>query len=300
MASLDARWAGGVAVIGAGAVASALGRRLVARGYAVRAVLSRRAGPARALAARLSAPVASARLRDLPPEARLVLCCVPDDALPEVAEGLAALPHEWPACIALHTSGVRPAAALAPLSERGAAVLSFHPVQTITAETPPEALNGIYIGLEGDEEAVAAGQRMAADLGAHALVLSAEAKPRYHLAAVLASNAMVTVAALALETLASTGVERGTAAAVLGPLLRSTGENLAAGLPEEVLTGPIARGDVGTVREHTAAVRAHLPHLAPVYAALAAETVRVAVHGGGLDAETADAILEALQDVLDL
>jgi predicted short-subunit dehydrogenase-like oxidoreductase (DUF2520 family) len=95
------------------------------------------------------------------------------------------------------------------------------------------------------------------------------------------------------------GLDRPTAAAMVRPLVETTWRNLAGRLPEDVLTGPIARGDLGTVTRHTEALTAHLPHLLPVYTALSTEAVRVAVRGGQLDPSAAERLLEVLYAALE-
>ena len=283
-----------VAVIGAGAVGAALAERLAARGYTVKAVISRRRAQAQALAAQVGAAVASDAPEDLPAEAHLVFCCVPDDALPALAGTLAALPRRWPACVVAHTSGARTAGVLAPLAAQGAATLSFHPVQTFTRRTGPDAFDGIYCGLEGDARAVEVGRRVAADLGAQSVVLEAEAKVRYHLAASVASNFFVTLMALAGDLLVDSGVEEATAQALLHPLVDSTWRRLAEEPPEQTLTGPVPRGDVDTVAAHLSALRAHQPQLMPFYSVMAAETVRLARQAGALAPAQAERILNVL------
>ncbi len=287
-----------VAIIGAGAVGRVLARRLTARGYRVEAVLSRSEAGARALAAEVEAPVASASLADLPEPARLVFCCVPDDAVGTVARGLGPVRSDWSGTVVAHTAGALPAAALYNLGEQGASLLSFHPLQTFTAASRPEAFDGIYVALEGDARAVALGEEVAAGLGARSITLATEAKARYHLAASMASNYFVTLMALVGEVLASIDLDRREGAALMRPLVETTWRNLAGQLPEDALTGPIARGDRRTVETHLDALDEHLPHLIPVYAALGTEAVRVAVRSGRLAPDAAQHVLDALHDAL--
>lgn len=282
-----------MALVGAGAVGAALGRRLVRCGYDVAAVLSRRRAPARALADEIGAPLASEDVRDVPAEVRIVWLCVPDDALEDVAASLAAASPPWPDALAVHTSGARPASALAPLKAAGAACLSFHPVQTFTAETPPDAFDGIVVGVEGDDDAVAFGLSLARELGARAIRIATEDKTRYHCAAALASNGLVALMAAVEEVLASIGVTGDDARALLRPLVDRTWHNLAEAPAEDVLTGPAARGDRGTVRAHLEALQETTPHLTPLYAALTTEAVRVA-RRKTLDDEAAALLLETV------
>lgn len=275
-----------------------LARRLKARGYRVEAVLSRTEARARALAAHVGAPVASAALADLPESVRLVFCCVPDDAVGVVARGLGPVRPDWSGTVVAHTSGALPAAALYNLGEQGASLLSFHPLLTFTATSLPEVFEGIYVALEGDAEAVALGARVASDLGARPITLAAEAKARYHLAASMASNYFVTLMALVGEVLASIDIDRQEGAALMRPLIEETWRNLAGRLPEDALTGPIVRGDRRTVEAHLDALDEYLPHLIPIYAALGVEAVRVAVRSGRLAPEAAEHLLDALHDAL--
>lgn len=288
-----------VAILGAGAVGTALGRRLVQRGYTVRAVVSRSERGAQRLAEAVGAPVASGSPGALPDAVRVVFCCVPDAAVEPVAEQLYLLPRSWSGCLVAHTSGALTSDALAPLSVRGALTLSFHPMQSFPEDASPEAFDGIRVGLEGRPAAVEWGQAIAEDLGAHPLVLTPEEKARYHLAASVASNFFVTLHAMAGEVLGSVGVSRTQAREVLHPLVEGTWRNLGRRWPEEALTGPVARGDERTVRLHLEALAKHLPHLTPAYVALAMESVRVAVRGGHLSEGQAQRLLDLLHAALE-
>jgi predicted short-subunit dehydrogenase-like oxidoreductase (DUF2520 family) len=289
-----------VAVVGAGAVGTALARRLAGQGIPVRAVLSRDAADAQALAERVGASVASEAWTDLPEAVRVVFLCVPDDALPNVARALAGVAHPWARTIVGHTSGAHPAAVLAPLAEAGAATLSFHPLQTFTPNTPPGAFADIAIGIEGDPEAVAVGTALARALGARPVELSGRGKALYHCAAALASNGLVALMAVVEELLAAADVEEeeASAAALMAPLVEQTWANLTSAPPEGVLTGPVARGDRDTVAAHLEALREEAPHLLPLYATLSTEMARVAVRGGTAEAATAEELLQMLRRTL--
>ena len=285
----------GVAVVGAGAMGRALGLRLAECGYPVRAVVSRTRGPAEALARALGAGLASDRLGDVPPDVPLVALCVPDDQIADVAEALARAPRSWHGAVVLHTSGATPAAALDPVREEGARTLAFHPLQTVTRRATGATLADVTVGVEGPPLGVAAGIELAVGLGMRYLVVSSEAKPRYHLAAAMASNLLVTLMGMVQEVLASIDIDRQEAVGVLEPLLRGTLDNLAASSPEEALTGPVARGDLETLRAHGLALRKDLPHLVPAYVALSVETVRLAVRAGRLAPGRAEDVLDLLQ-----
>jgi predicted short-subunit dehydrogenase-like oxidoreductase (DUF2520 family) len=289
-----------VAVVGAGAVGTALARRLVACGYPVHAILSQTPASANSLAEQVGASVASGEWEALPDAVRLVMVCVPDDAIPSVAEELAAVPHPWTRTLVGHTSGARTAEALAPLAHEGAATFSFHPLQTFTADTPPEAFVDAVVGVEGADEAVSAGTALARALGARPIPLTARGKTLYHCAAVLASNGLVALMGVVEEVLSTSDLDNteGSAPELVGPLVQQTWQNLTTAPPESALTGPIARGDAATIEAHLDALRNEAPHLLPLYAALSTEMTRLAIRGGQLDAETAESMLGLLQDAL--
>ena len=283
------------AVIGAGAMGRTLALRLVERGYPVRAVLSQTQGHADELARAVGAGVASDDFSVLPNDVRLVVIAVKDEALVDVAELLTGVAHPWRETVVVHTSGAQAAAALEALAQEGAATVSFHPLQTVTSTSGPDVLDHAYVGLEGDDRAVAAGIELAVALGMRYIVLSEDAKARYHLAATMASNFFVTLMGMVQEVLISLDINREDGFAMLEPLLRGTLESLTTASPEEALTGPVARGDLETLRMHGQALRQHLPQLVPAYAALTVEAVRIAVRSGKLDPNRAEDVLSLMQ-----
>jgi predicted short-subunit dehydrogenase-like oxidoreductase (DUF2520 family) len=274
--------------------------RLRERGYPVLAVISRTRANAEALALKVEARVASDSFRDLPPETRLVVCCVPDDKVTETASRLSRITHDWRKTVVLHTSGALAASALAPLEGEGARTLSFHPLQALTRSSETDVLDGVYAGIEGPSPALAAGIELAVGLGMRYLILSAEDKPRYHLAASIASNFLVTLQAVVQQIFQTLDVDRETAQEVVAPLVRGTLDNLAASTPEEALTGPILRGDLETVHKHGLALRRYVPHLVPVYASLAMETITLAVRSSRLDPRRAEEMVSLLDKMVSL
>lgn len=284
-----------VAIVGAGAVGTALARALADSEYRVEAIVSRTAESARRLAAQVTASVASSQYDALPDDVRFIFLCVPDDALVEVAEELAEVEHPWNQTVVAHTSGVRTAGALAPLSERGAAVLSFHPMQTFAGKTPTSVFNGSVIGLEGDDSAVAAGETVTRALGAQPLVLTEGEKTRYHCAAALASNGLVALMGVVEEVFGDAASDASFEPTdVVAPLVEQTWKNVEERGSEDALTGPVARGDDETIQAHLDVLASAAPHLVPVYVALSTEMVRLAVRGGQLDPDRAQSLLKML------
>jgi predicted short-subunit dehydrogenase-like oxidoreductase (DUF2520 family) len=224
-----------------------------------------------------------------------VFLCVPDDEIAAVASKLADVVHAWPRTIVAHTSGALPADVLRPIAKKGAAVLSFHPMQTFPESHDPDGFRGIHIGIEGHDDAVTYGEAIAERIGARAIRLTATEKTRVHCAAALASNGLTALVAVVREIMGDAGLDGDTAMSVVAPLIRQTWTNLESSDPEVALTGPIVRGDAGTIRDHINALSESLPHLIPLYGALATEQVRVAVRSGRLAPDAAGAILDVVQ-----
>jgi predicted short-subunit dehydrogenase-like oxidoreductase (DUF2520 family) len=182
-------------------------------------------------------------------EADLVLLCVPDGAISEVAAAIA--PGPWVA----HTSGATGLAALDPHKRR----FSLHPLQTFVLERGPEQLDGAWAAITGEtDEALAAARGLAGLLGVEPFELDDQDRPVYHSAAAFASSFLVTLHEVAAELIESAGAP----AEALEPLMRRTIEN---GFRH---TGPLVRGDWQTVERHREAIRSRRPQLLPLYEAL--------------------------------
>jgi predicted short-subunit dehydrogenase-like oxidoreductase (DUF2520 family) len=218
-------------------------------------------------------PVAKAIGRD-----GVVLLAVPDSAIAVIAADLAACGVLGPRHVVLHLSGLLDRTALAPLEPSGAALGSFHPLQTVADPvTAPERLQGSWVGIEGDPTAVATGLALAARLGLHPIELTAAQKPAYHAAAVMVANYVVTLVDTASRMVREAGIPAEAAARLYQPLLAGVTLNLAGSDPVRALTGPIVRGDVATVRRHLAALSGEDRRL---YGELGRATLAVAVRAG--------------------
>jgi len=202
----------------------------------------------------------SARLRERglelrDEEADLVLLCVPDSAIAEVAASVP--PGPWIA----HVSGATPLATLDPHSRR----FSMHPLQTFTRARGPEQLDGAWAAVTAEsDEGREAGFWLARTLGLEPFALDDEARPLYHAGAAIASNYLVTLHAVAADLFRAAGAPP----EALVPLMRRTIDN------RFELTGPIERGDWETVESHRRAIRAAKPELEPLYDVLAEATAR--------------------------
>jgi predicted short-subunit dehydrogenase-like oxidoreductase (DUF2520 family) len=190
--------------------------------------------------------------------AELVLLCVPDRAISEVAGSIP--PEPWIA----HTSGATPLEALDPHERR----FGLHPLQTFTRARGPEQLDGAFAAVTAEtDEARETGFWLARELGLEPFELSDEERALYHAGAAVASNFLVTLHRAAADLVEAAGAP----SEALVPLMRRVIEN------DFELTGPIERGDWETVEAHLAAIRENRPELEPLYRALADATKELAV-----------------------
>ena len=272
-------------VIGAGRLGSALARGLKAAGWRVEA-WTRGTGARRGLVRAATGPHPASLAA-----AELVILSVPDRAVAEVAAAVA--PRLTRKQVAIHCAGSLGLEPLAPLRARGVAVGSLHPL--VAAQPGRTPLRGRAAALDGDRRALALLRRVASQLGLEPLRIEPDARVRYHAAASLAANGLVSLVDLAVELLAGAGrgMSRDEALAALLPLVDSAVSGLhRSGLPA-ALTGPVARGDAEVVAKHLAALRGSSAEA--VYRALAAHAVGVARAQGRADPAGLSRIAKALQ-----
>ncbi|MFF2652466.1 Rossmann-like and DUF2520 domain-containing protein [Streptomyces sp. NPDC058045] len=280
-----------VGVVGAGRVGPALAASLRLAGHhpvAVSAVSD--ASVRRAAALLPEVPV-------VPPaevlhRADLVLLTVPDDALPGMVEGLATTGAVRPGQLLVHTSGRYGTRVLDPALRAGALPLALHPAMTFTG-TPVDVqrLAGCSFGVTAPEELRLAAQALVIEMGGEPEWIEEEARPLYHAALALGANHLVTLVAEAMELLRAAGVSAPDR--MLGPLLGAALDNaLRSG--DAALTGPVARGDAGTVAAHIAELREHAPGSVDGYLAMARATADRALAHGLLRPELAEDLLDVL------
>ena len=239
-----------IAIIGAGRMGQGLGTALATRGQNV-TLLGRRAqdvGPPFSLA-----DAWAPALRSSP----VVLIATPDSAVESVAGELAGLAVIGSQHVVLHLAGPLDRSALGPLGGTGAALGSFHPLQTVAdPASAAERLIGAYAGLEGDDRAIEMGKRLAKTLQMTPFVIPPGGKAKYHAGAVLAANFTIGLYGAAQRMAAEAGIEPETAGRMYAPLLEGAVRNIIALGTAEALTGPIRRGDLTTIRMHLVALSA--------------------------------------------
>jgi len=266
--------------IGAGTVATALALGLSSRGRRVVAVSSRSRSSAEELAQAISGCRAFGRNQAVADAAELVFVTTPDDAIAPVVSEI-----RWrPGQSVVHCSGASSTDILEPAREHGAQVGAFHPLQTFASvEQAMENLPGSTFAIEAVEPLLSILKDMAGDLDGHWVELKANDRVIYHAAAVIACNYLVTLVGLSTALWQTFGIPPDQATQALLPLLRGTIHNIETlGIPQ-CLTGPIARGDTGTIRKHLLALQRAAPALLSAYVELGLHTIPIALAKGRIE-----------------
>lgn len=271
-----------VGIVGAGRAGLGVGLALARAGHDVR-LYARHARPVPP-----SLPLSVGEPPEWLSHVEVVLLAVPDDAITGVAAALAAAGLVRPGQTVLHLSGALGRDALRALASCGAALGSLHPLQSLSdPATAPQRLNGAVAAVEGDARAIVVATALARGLGMDPVPIAEAAKPSYHAAAVVAANFLVTLAATSQRLFVRAGLPPDGATRALATLMQGTLDNVRAAGPAGALTGPVARGDVETIRRHLAALDGADAEL---YRTLSRATLALA----SLDAERRRAIVEAL------
>lgn len=279
-----------VGVVGAGRVGSALGAALVRAGHRVVAASGVSDASRERAVERLG--LVPTRPEDVVAGADLVLLTVPDDVLPGLVSGLVETGADLRGKLVAHTSGAYGLAVLNPAIKAGALPLALHPVMTFTGRDDDlRRLTGISYGVTAPDPLRPVAEALVIEMEGEPVWIADEDRPLYHAALAQAANHMVTLIAESSELLEKIGVEQ--PGRMLGPLLGAALENVLR-LGIAGLTGPVVRGDAGTVRRHVDALILAAPEAADAYVALARLTADRALAAGLLKPEAAERLLDAL------
>ena len=278
-------------IVGAGAVGTALGAALHRAGWPIGAVASR--DPARRERFRSFVPGARgfAEANALLDEVELIVLAVPDDAI----AGLAGELRMYGGQAMIHTSGALGAEVLEPARAAGTEIGAFHPLVAFAdTERAIQALRGATIAIEGDERLATLLAAMAEAVGATAVRLAPGTKTAYHAAAVLAAGGFVALLDAIAELGRVAGLDEAGSLTVYGGLIEQTLGNARALGIRRALTGPMTRGDLGTLERHLEVLARHAPDVLPLYRAAAEREVALAEARGSISPETATAFRRVL------
>lgn len=282
-------------IIGTGRAGSAVARLLVEKGWQAAGLFSRTGLSARQLATTLAGKEGEI-IAGVPTEENLVAACsrasvvfltVPDDFIASTAGYLAEIFARnslfLPGKLFLHMSGSRGLEELMPLKEMGALVAALHPLQSLPGEGGEKVLPGAWMAVEGTGEAGERAEQIARLLGGKVFSLPSGGRAFYHAAACVASNYFVVLMDYCLLLMEKAGLAREQALEAVEPLVMGTWSNLRRLGPEKALTGPVVRGDVGTVAKHLQALAAE--GWDGFYRTLARAALELARRGGRIEGD---------------
>jgi predicted short-subunit dehydrogenase-like oxidoreductase (DUF2520 family) len=280
-----------VGIVGAGSVGSALGLALSRAGWPVSAVASRDAARRERFRSLVPEARAFAEANALLEEVELVLVCVPDDAIAALAGSL----RLYSGQAIVHTSGLLGAEVLTPALAAGTQAGSFHPLVAFAdTERAVAALHGATIAIEGDDQLAGLLGDMADAVGGVPVRLAPGTKPAYHAAAVLAAGGFVALLDAIAELGRVAGLDETGALSIYGRLIEQTLDNARSLGIRAALTGPIIRGDLGTLQAHLAALASHAPGVLPLYRAAAEREIELALARGTLAPTVAETLRTTL------
>ncbi len=266
-----------ITIIGAGAVGRSIARALKNGGMPPAGIFSHQGKTAARLASsvgtRISGVVSAAV-----PLSGTVIIAVPDSEIRHVVSVIAGSTSSLRGTVVLHTSGALTSDELLPLKKLGAMIGSFHPLQTFSKRNIGTEFTNVYCAVEGDSAAVKRAIRLSKTLGSKYFVIRKKDKVLYHIAAVFASNYLVTVLSVAEQLAKTISLTEKEFRKIVRPLVMQTVDNVFHTSPEEALTGPIMRGDGVTVAKHIRKLETSGPlkKLLPLYSVLGIETAHLA------------------------
>jgi predicted short-subunit dehydrogenase-like oxidoreductase (DUF2520 family) len=280
-----------VGIVGAGAAGTALGVALSRAGWPVAAVASRDEGRRERFRSHVPGARGFGEATALLDEVELIILAVPDDAIP----GLAGELRMYGGQAMVHTSGALGAEVLEPARAAGTQIGAFHPLVAFAdTERAVAALHGATVAVEGDDELAALLATMAEAIGATAVRLAPGSKAAYHAAAMLSAGGVVALLDAIAELGRVAGLDEAGSLAIYGGLVEQTLGNARALGIARALTGPMVRGDLGTIRRHVAALERDAPGVLPLYRAIAEREVGIAESRGALAPDLAAGIRRAV------
>jgi predicted short-subunit dehydrogenase-like oxidoreductase (DUF2520 family) len=282
-----------IGVVGPGRAGTALARALQRAGHQVTGTTAI-SQASRTRVNRHFPGVAIADPESVIENADLVLLTVPDDVLPGLVQGLVTTEAPLRGRLLAHASGAHGIRTLEPALKLGALPLAIHPVMTFTGrDDDVDRIKGVSFGVTAPDPIRPAAEALVIEMGGEPVFIAEENRALYHAALAFAANYMVTLVSQAADLLTKAGADNPNR--MLAPLLGAALDN-ALRFGDTGLTGPVARGDDGTVARHIEAIEQADPRARHAYLALARLTADRALASGVLKPEDAERLLGALGD----
>jgi predicted short-subunit dehydrogenase-like oxidoreductase (DUF2520 family) len=284
-------------IIGLGMVGTAIGYLLKRSGHRIVAIYDKSpAALKRALP--FTGGQAFRNPRDAVVKADTILITVPDDAILSACNEIACAELLRKKFV-FHMSGAGGLDLLDEAKRAGAAVASIHPVQSFSSiDNAIQNIPGSFFGITADKEAKTQATIIVRDLRGIPIIISPDQKPLYHAAACIASNYLVSLVNVVESIYTAIGISKKNARKAFLPLIKGTLKNIEISGCVNALTGPIARGDAGTIKKHIAAIEEMQPQYTSLYSVLGLVTVNIAQKKGTLSARQAKIINDLLKGAI--
>jgi predicted short-subunit dehydrogenase-like oxidoreductase (DUF2520 family) len=284
-----------VAILGLGKVGTAVGYLLKSAGYRIAAVAGRTL-PGLSAGISYTGGQAFTDTAEAASRADCILITTGDDAIASVCDDISQKGAVTAGKKVIHMSGAGGLELLAPARAAGAFIASIHPLQSFAhVDGAIKSIPGSTFGITADSEIRDWAWQLVKDLGGRPFFIGDEDKPLYHAAACLASNYLTTLMHTVEEIYKSLGMEQAQALEAFWPLVKGTLNNIETRGSIQALTGPISRGDIGTVAKHLTALREKLPTLLPLYCEMGKQTVELGIKKKTLTPDRAKIIMNLLK-----
>lgn len=279
-----------IAIIGTGKVGTAMGYLLRKAGYPIEAI-SDQSLQIMESAIAFTGGIMCQDPSEAARKASCILITTGDDAIAAAAETIARDETLGPGKTVLHMSGAGGLDLLSAAARKGAHVGSIHPIQSFASvQVAIQNIPGSTFGITCQDEIRPMAVQMVTDLGGIPFFVREEDRPLYHAAACMAGNYLTTLMHTAVEMYRVLGLEESAAVRAYWPLVKGTLANIETQGAVQSLTGPIARGDAGTVAKHLQALQERLPELVEVYCSLGKKTIDIGLKKGSLSRDRAEII----------
>lgn len=283
-----------VTIIGVGGLGQSLAKALITAEIPIKSIFNRTAKKTESLAIDLGISIYGSFPQNTDELGDVIFITVTDQAIKDISGRIGRLSDDFSGRIVVHCSGNESADLFNGLKDKGANIASFHPLQTFTDQSSPEAFKDIFFSLQGDKSAFLTLKEIARQLGAQTIEVTAEQKSYLHAAAVMASNYLNILLDAAVDTASVSGLSREKAKQALFPLIKTSLKNIKSQSFKEALTGPIKRGDITTVEQHLKLLQEH-PDLLNLYKILGTRTVKLVQKSQNIDDENAQTIRNLLE-----
>lgn len=274
-----------VGIVGAGRTGLTIGYLLKRAGWTIVSLVNRTRESSERAAEILGCEISPTTL-EVAEKAELLLITTPDGVIEKVCEEIARRDGFRPGQFVVHMSGALGLDILAGAAQKGAFVASIHPGQSFARFDPATTLEGVYFAIEAEGEALSLAASLVEVLRGIPIQIRPGMKPLYHASLCVASNYLVGIMDLATALLKEAGLEPDEAHRAVLPLAEGTLRNFALLGSEGALTGPIARGDLETVRLHLSGLEGLKPVLSSLYRLLGIHTADIALRKGSIDKAT--------------